>query len=640
MDRNTITGLVVIFAILIGYSILSTPSKKTREEMKRKQDSIASIVRAKDSLNRINAAKIADTVANKPQDEKPDSIVSSVDTAVSAFSNPGKRDQIVYHIESDVLDLGISSLGGKIIHAQIKDFHTYDSFPLILFDTSSVNFGLKFFTKNRLINTNEMVFIPFLNGIPFNKAGPVELNDKDSLVFSMRLFAAKADTTAENENYIEFEYILKKGSYMVGFNIRFNKMNSVIDQGTSFVDLMWSADLRMLEKAKDQFDGPTIYYQHLQDEEVDYMNETKDDEESLKTNIKWISFKQRFFSSTLIAGESFENAELKVTTKEKKDPKYLRTMSSTIGLPYQSAETQDIAMRFYFGPNKFNLLRKYDLGLERQIPIGWSFFLMAWINRYAVLPVFTFLGNLGWNYGIIILILTILLKIVLLPIAYKSYVSSAKMKILKPDIDELNQKFTKKDDAMKKQQATMALYKSAGVNPMAGCIPMLLQLPILIAMFRFFPSSFELRQQPFLWADDLSSYDSIFSLPFNIPFYGEHVSLFTLLMTISTIIYTKINNDLMAGSSSTQMPGMKTMMYIMPIMFLGIFNNYAAGLSYYYLCANVLTFGQMYIIRKMINEEKLHLQIQENKKRPVKKSGFQKRLEDMAKQRGYKMPKK
>ena len=258
---------------------------------------------------------------------------------------------------------------------------------------------------------------------------------------------------------------------------------------------------------------------------------------------------------------------------------------------------------------------------------------MAWINEYIVINVFNFLGGMGWNYGIVILVLTVLLKLFLFPIAYKTYQSSAKMRVLKPEIDEINEKFKDKD-AAKKQQATMDLYRKAGVNPMAGCIPMLLQMPILFAMFRFFPASIELRQKAFLWATDLSTYDSIWQFPngFEIPFYGDHVSLFTLLMTVSTIMYTKINNDMM-GSGSQQMPGMKTMMYLMPIMFLGIFNNYAAGLSYYYFLANVITFGQMFFIRRSINEEKIHAQIEANKKKPAKKkSGFQKRLEEMQKQ--------
>jgi YidC/Oxa1 family membrane protein insertase len=276
------------------------------------------------------------------------------------------------------------------------------------------------------------------------------------------------------------------------------------------------------------------------------------------------------------------------------------------------------------------------MDLDQQIPLGWGFFLLQWINRYAVIPIFDFLSGFGWNYGIIILVLTILLKIVLFPIAYKTYLSSAKMRVLKPEIDEIGAKFPKKDDSMKKQQATMALYKKAGVNPMAGCLPMLLQMPILFALFRFFPASIELRQQSFLWATDLSSYDSIFSWTQQIPllstFYGNHISLFTLLMTVSTIFYTKMNNQMM--SSSQQMPGMKTMIYLMPIMFLGFFNNYASGLSYYYFLANVITFSQMYLMRKFVDEKAIHAKLQANKKKPVKKSKFQQKLEDMAKQKG------
>jgi YidC/Oxa1 family membrane protein insertase len=304
-------------------------------------------------------------------------------------------------------------------------------------------------------------------------------------------------------------------------------------------------------------------------------------------------------------------------------------------VPYNPASDQIIGFSIYLGPNSFSEMRAYKLDLERQIPLGWGFFLLGWINMYVVIPIFNWLGSYGWNYGIVIFILTLIIKILLFPIAYKTYLSSAKMRVLKPEIDEISAKFPKQEDAMKKQQAIMELYKKAGVNPMAGCVPMLLQFPILIAMFRFFPASIELRQQSFLWAHDLSSYDSILDLPFSIPFYGSHVSLFTLLMTASTIIYTYLNNQMM-GAQSNQLPGMKTMMYIMPIMFLGLFNNYASGLSYYYLLANLITFAQMYIFRISINEDKLHKQIQENKKKPVKKSSFQLRLEEAARKRGVK----
>jgi YidC/Oxa1 family membrane protein insertase len=413
-------------------------------------------------------------------------------------------------------------------------------------------------------------------------------------------------------------------------------MDQAIDAGNKFLILTWNDNLKNLEKSlKMEQMTSTIYYKYDQDK-VDYISETKDEERYLKNEkIKWFSFKQQFFTSVLISDTYFTEPRLRTQKPLPGPHALLKTMFAEAGIPYSGKETSSVGMSMYFGPNKFYTLRSYKLDLEKQIPLGWSFFLMAWINIYAVIPVFTFFGNLGWNYGIIILVLTILLKIVLFPIAYKTYKSSAKMRVLKPDIDELNKKFPKKDDAMKKQQATMDLYKKAGVNPMAGCIPMLLQFPILIAMFRFFPSSIELRQQSFLWATDLSSYDSIWTFPngFSLPWYGNHISLFALLMTVSSIIYTRINDQMM-GSTQQQMPGMKTMMYMMPVMFLFWFNDYSSGLSYYYLLANLLTFAQIYLIRAFLDEKKLHAQIEANKKKPVKKSGFQKRLEDMAKQRG------
>ena len=306
-------------------------------------------------------------------------------------------------------------------------------------------------------------------------------------------------------------------------------------------------------------------------------------------------------------------------------------MDANLGIPFESNGT--FGMSMFFGPNNFKLLKSYGMDLDRQIPIGWEFFLFSIINRYIVINVFDWLGSWGWNYGIVILIITILLKLFLLPLAYKSYLSSAKMRVLKPEISEIAKKYPDQKDAMKKQQETMALYKKAGVNPMAGCIPVLLQMPILIAMFRFFPSAIELRQKSFLWAHDLSSYDSIWNFPdgFSIPFYGDHVSLFCLLMTISTIMYTYLNQKLM-GQDTSAMPGMKFMMYLMPVFFLGFFNNYASGLSYYYLLANLITFLQMFLFRQFVNEDKLRAEIAKNKKKKVKKSKWQMRLEEAQKQ--------
>ena len=449
----------------------------------------------------------------------------------------------------------------------------------------------------------------------------------------MRLYADASATAVNSGKYFEYAFTVKGDKYMIDYDLHLHGLGDVINsRDPSILELDWLTFLRKQEKTVDRLSGTTTYFRSL-DGEVDYLSESDEDEKDFHDKLQWVSQKQRFFTTTLIIdNEAFANPLLAHST----DPnpyssRYLKTMMAKLDVPVDGFNDSRTKFRFYFGPNDYNILRSYKMDLERQIPLGWSFFLLQWINRFAVIPVFTWLGHYGWNYGIVILLLTIMLKIVLFPIAYRTYRSTAKMRVLKPEIDEISKKFPNKADSMKKQQATMALYKKAGVNPMAGCVPMLLQFPILIALFRFFPASIELRQQSFLWATDLSSYDSIATLPFEIPFYGDHVSLFTLLMTVSTIIYTWMNNQMM--SSSQQMPGMKTMMYLMPVMFLGIFNNYAAGLSYYYFLANIITFGQMFVIRRTINEDKIYQKLQENKKKPKKQSGFQKRLDDAAKKR-------
>ncbi|MCK9448783.1 MAG: membrane protein insertase YidC [Bacteroidales bacterium] len=633
MNRDTTLGFILIALILIGYSIWMTPSKEEMAERQRKADSIA-VVRQQnkilDSLQHALEAAQVPVQAVEIQPATSDSIEPLTDLyGAFAISATGEDNDIV--LENKVFRITLASKGGAIRKVEHTQYQTWDSLPLIVFEPSTADFDLNFFSRNRIINTHSLYFQPYVDGKPFQ--GERLISETDNLSISMRAYADGEDNV---ERYIEYEYILKPDEYMLDFLIRFKGMEGIISSNTTFVNLDWKLDLLQQERTVDRFSTPTIYYKHFQDD-VDNLSERKNDEKSVKTRVKWVSFKQRFFSATLIAGEAFDNAFMRHYEKEiKPNPRYLKTMEASVELPLQGSSDQQIALSFYFGPNSFPDLRDYKLDLERQIPLGWGFFLMAWINIYVVIPVFTFLGSYGWNYGIVILILTILIKAVLFPIAYKTYMSSAKMRVLKPEIDEISAKYPKQEDAMKKQQAIMALYKRAGVNPMSGCIPMLLQMPILIAMFRFFPSSIELRQQSFLWATDLSSFDSILDLPFTIPFYGSHVSLFTLLMTISTIIYTYLNNQMM-GQQTGQMPGMKTMMYFMPVMFLGIFNNYASGLSYYYMLTNLITFGQMFIFRQLINEDKLRARIEANKKKPVKKSAFQKRMEEAAKQRGVKM---
>ena len=529
----------------------------------------------------------------------------------------------------------ISKKGGNISFAQVKNFRTYDTLPLIIFDKNTADFSLLLNDKH--VETKDLYFEPIYKGT---------VSDQDSfyvaagqsLTFSMRVYPNDKNGNIDRDRYLEYEYIVSGDNYMLDINLNMKGMSDYVMPGYSFMTLNWNMAMTGKEKDAIQERKQTTIYYKYKDEDVDYLGEQdQEDAEELKTKVKWISYKQQFFSASLIANTAFKSANISLKVEEgSRLHKYLETMHTEFTIPLSGSDMEKFPMKMYFGPNKFNILDEYNIGLEKQIPLGWGF--LQWINKYITIPVFDFLSGFGWNYGIIILMLTILLKIVLFPIAYKTYLSSAKMRVLKPEIDEIGAKYPKKDDSMKKQQATMALYKKAGVNPMAGCLPMLLQMPILFALFRFFPASIELRQQSFLWADDLSSYDAIVSWTQEIPllseYYGNHISLFTVLMTISTILYTKMNNQMM--SSSQQMPGMKTMMYLMPLMFLGFFNNYASGLSYYYFLANIITFSQMFLMRKFVNEDAIHAKLQANKKKPVKKSKFQQKLEDMSKQKNAK----
>jgi len=437
---------------------------------------------------------------------------------------------------------------------------------------------------------------------------------------------------SEPGKYIEYTYTLKPGEYMVDFDINLVGMTDIIPQNLNALDLNWEIYLPQQEKGRQNEDNYTsLKYKYYQGEVDGFRERSQKDEEAneITTRVKWMAFKDQFFSSVLIADNYFLNAYVQ-SRKLPESEDHLRNFRAEMSIPYEADSDETIGFRFYLGPNHFNTLKKYEVELEELVFLGRN--VIRWISQFVIIPIFNWLNKSIANYGIIILLMTIIIKMGLFPLTWKSYMSQAKMKVLKPQVDEINAKFPKKEDAMKKQQATMALYKRAGVSPMGGCLPMLLQMPILFAMFRFFPASIELRQQKFLWADDLSTYDSILDLPFNIPMYGDHISLFTLLMTVSTIATMKINSPSASGSS--QMPGMKGMMYIMPIMFMLILNNFSAGLTYYYFLANLITFGQNMITKQFVDEKAILKRMEENKKKPQKKSKWQQRLEAASKQRG------
>lgn len=617
-DKNTIIGILLITVILIGYYIINLP---TAQQTQQNPDSALPDTVRQNAIQTEQAVPVSVTATDRAFDSQ-QSIVASLDTSF--------KEEKIYYLENNFMKIGISNIGAKIVYLELKSFLRWDKKPLILVNRSFHRFGLTFFLNNKPLNTDYVVFEPVIE-MP-DTVIVVPENTDESFYVVMRYYPLQHEGQKDTSIYIEYRYGLSHDSYLVDFHIKLQKISELVPPNVSFINLDLIADLYQQEKSFDNELHQTTIYYAFTDGEVSYISERKTQhKESIPLKLKWVSFKQQFFSMAFIASDAFDGAELEVSTALDRDSlNYLKTLHASLAIPFRKSDALEIPLMLYCGPNKYSVLRQLQLGLERQIPLGWSFFLLHWINRYVVLPIFNFLEKFHLNYGIIILIMTIIIKIILLPIAFKTYLSTARMKILKPEIEEINKKFSRKEDTVKKQQAIMELYRKAGVNPLSGCLPMLLQLPILIAMFRFFPASIELRQQAFLWADDLSSYDSILDLGFHIPFYGSHVSLFTLLMTISTLIYTHINSKMMS-TGSQQLPGMKTMMYLMPVLFLGFFNSYSCALSYYYLLTNLFTFAQMGIFQKIVNDEKLRQQIEENKKKPRKLS-WQERLEKMARE--------
>lgn len=504
-------------------------------------------------------------------------------------------------LENDLLRLKLSSRGAQVVEAELKKYQTYDTLPLFVIQENS-NFGFDI-QAGQMRSTSDLKF-----GLSGQGSDFVE-------------FSALTDEGAS----LVYRYQLPADDYRLNLDIESDGMSQIFANADS--KLLFELKGKRHEKNKaNEIQSSEMQYRVTEDQDVESFNTTSKDEESAEQSFDWVAYKQQFFSTILQSrGTPFADGQFAVASLDEEG--FTKYYAANIQYPKAANGDINLPLSLYIGPNKFEILESYETGFEELVPLGWG--ILGWINRGLVLNVFNFLEDYGLNYGLIILIIAVLIKMILFPLTYSSYRSMAKMRVLKPEIDELNEKY---DDPVKKQQAQLELYNKAGVSPLGGCLPMLLQFPILIALFRFFPSSIELRQQPFLWATDLSTYDSIYDLPFDIPFYGDHVSLFTLLMTVLTLIYTWMNQQLTGSAQNAQFPQMKYIIYLMPIMFLGVFNSYAAGLSYYYFVANMITFGQQYAIRSFIDEDKIKEKIAKRKEGPQKENRLMRRMKEVQEQ--------
>ena len=638
MDKKSIIGIAVVAVLFLGFAYFNSQQQKEYLEQKAAYeayvDSVAAAARAAapvaDSLTSGNGvqAEVAAAEAAAAVRER------QVETLGESLTAAREAEAEEFIVENDVMAVLFSTRGGQIKGVTLKDYTQYGprgkrDRKIEMMDPATARFGLSFYLKNGLknvpVNTLDYVFT----------AQPVvgEADGAKSVV--MRLPVAEGA-------YLEYRYLIydteaPERDYLVDFDVRLVNMAPEMANQTQ-IQIDWANTTFQNEKGfQNENMYTTLSYRFPDETSIEELGMSEGAKsKNISTQVNWVAFKQQFFSSVFIAPDNVSYANLAFDTAAP-ESSLLKTFTAQMGVSY-TPQTEGYDFAFYFGPNKYSILKKIgepggaDIYLERLVPLGWGIF--GWVNRWCVIPVFDFLRNYIGSFGIIIFILVLLVKLVISPLTYKSYVSMAKMRLVKPQIDELAKKYPKPEDAMKKQQATMELYKKAGINPMGGCIPMLIQMPILIAMFRFFPASIELREQPFLWADDLSSYDSIVNLPFSIPFYGDHVSLFALLMAVSLFGYSWFNYQ-QTASSQPQMAGMKFMMvYMMPIMMLFWFNSYSSGLCYYYLLSNIFTIGQTLVIRRMVDDNKIHAIMQANaaKKSKGKKSKFQQRYEELMRQ--------
>lgn len=610
LDINSIIGFVLIFGILIFMFYQNQPTPEELEAQKAEQE-------------KIEAAAKQEEEAEQPKIETPAPLNTQDSTAVADYKNTvgafgfTTTSEGTTKLENEVLYLEVDNKGGQIVTAKMKDYVTYDSVPVYMVQDGNSKFAINFTTSdNRVLNTSDLFFEPSLS------------NNNGNQVLSMKAKVSESQ-------FLEYRYEMKPQEYLLDFTVRSQGLNGVINSGRP-IAMEWDLKgIRHGKSVKYENRYTRLTYNH-DGGKISKLSESSESDEETETDVKWLSYRQHFFSSILATDSHFKSAELtsqNLVEEESKETRFTKMYTSKVPLELKAGEFSQ-NMHWYFGPTDVKVLDKYeDLGLADSIPYGWGIF--GWINRYVFTPFYGFLSSF-LPYGIAIIVMTILVRLALSPVTYKSYLSQAKMKVLKPEITELNEKF--KDNAMKKQQETMKLYNKAGVSPMSGCIPALLQLPIFYALFMFFPTSFELRQKSFLWAEDLASYDSIFEWTTNIPvissFYGNHVSLFPILASIAIFFYmTLTTGQTMQMQQQPGMPNMKFIMYLSPLIMLIFFNNYASGLSLYYFISNLITIFIMLAIKNYIlDEDKIHAQIQENKKKPKKENKFQKKMREMMEQ--------
>ena len=593
MDKNQAIGLVLISVMLIVYMTFFAP-EPPKEPVQTKANPTATV-----KPTPANAAVQPDSVQLLQQQ-----------AALGAFGNAATGTAESTVLENENLRITLDSKGGRINEVILKKYKTYDKKPLVLFDKASSATDISFRTQdNRIVKLSDLYF----------KAQPISTTSNGNS--RTQVLNYRADIGPNQ--YIEQVYTLAPDSYLVDYKLNFAGLNQMV-ANTPLV-FIWNDRLKRVESDLDQNrERSRLNYMTLAE---DFENVTgKADEPETATSdepIKWVSNKQNFFSAAIIAKNSFSRGTFK-SSFGTTDTTEVKTFATQLQIPTQDVLGGKGDFSYYFGPNDYQILKKLPADFQKNIDLGWGIF--AWVNKLVVIPIFNFLEKFFTNYGVIIILLVVFIKLILTPLTYKSYLSMAKMKVLKPEIDAIKEKHP--DDMQKTQQETMKLYQTMGVNPMSGCVPMVLQIPILFALLNFFPNSIELRQQPFLWAHDLSTYDVFARLPFTIPFYGNHVSLFTLLMTLSTILYTWSNNQM----TTIQGP-MKFYSYLMPIMIMFVVNRFAAGLSFYYFVSNIVTFGQQAIIRRFVDDNKIRAKLEENKIKNKDKQpgGFQKRLQDAMK---------